>query len=77
MNNKLEVLDDWFQIKANRSMRLKRILEETKEADGEIDIRERMQALCLQLTDYIRNLHSVFSSRIFVEICRGFWDKMG
>ncbi|XP_020266382.1 uncharacterized protein LOC109841860 [Asparagus officinalis] len=63
---------------ANRSTRLKRILEESKETEGETDIRERMQALsCSQLTDCIRNLYNVFSSRIFVAICRGLWDKMG
>nr|CAD1823011.1 unnamed protein product [Ananas comosus var. bracteatus] len=62
---------------SNRSTRLKRILEETKEAEGESEIRERMQALCMQLTDSIRNLHDVFSSRIFVAICRGFWTEWG
>ncbi|XP_042490199.1 uncharacterized protein LOC122070153 isoform X3 [Macadamia integrifolia] len=62
---------------ANRSTRLKRILEETKEADGEAEVRERMQMLSSQLIDSITNLHEVFSSRIFVAICRGFWDKMG
>lgn len=62
---------------ASRSTRLKRILEETKEADGEVEIRERMQMLTSQLIDSIRNLHDVFSPRIFVAICRGFWDRMG
>ncbi|KAG1326740.1 hypothetical protein COCNU_01G006740 [Cocos nucifera] len=62
---------------ATRNTRLKKILEETKEAEGEAEIRERMQALCLQITDSIHNLHDVFSSRIFVAICRGFWDRMG
>ncbi|KAL6604491.1 hypothetical protein ACP70R_042918 [Stipagrostis hirtigluma subsp. patula] len=62
---------------ANRTTRLKRILEETRESDGESDIRERMQAVRLQLSDSIHNLHEVFSSRIFVAICRGFWDKLG
>ncbi|XP_043698706.1 uncharacterized protein LOC122649572 isoform X2 [Telopea speciosissima] len=62
---------------ANRSTRLKRILEETKEEDGEADVRERMQMLSSQLIDSITNLHEVFSSWIFVAICRGFWDKMG
>ncbi|OEL33227.1 hypothetical protein BAE44_0005757 [Dichanthelium oligosanthes] len=61
---------------ANRNTRLKRILEETREADGESDIRERMQAVRLQLSDSIHNLHEVFSSRIFVAICRGFWDRV-
>ncbi|XP_042482604.1 uncharacterized protein LOC122072188 [Macadamia integrifolia] len=36
-----------------------------------------MQMLSSQLIDSITNLHEVFSSRIFVAICRGFWDKMG
>ncbi|KAF3796840.1 hypothetical protein EJ110_NYTH00677 [Nymphaea thermarum] len=62
---------------ANRSIRLKKILEETKEAEGEAEIRERMQPLSLQLAEIISNLHDVFSSRIFVAICRGFWDRMG
>ncbi|XP_062223795.1 uncharacterized protein LOC133922457 isoform X2 [Phragmites australis] len=62
---------------ANRATRLKRILEETREAEGESDIRERMQAVRLQLSESIHNLHEVFSSRIFVAICRGFWDKLG
>ncbi|XP_064955448.1 uncharacterized protein LOC135607493 isoform X9 [Musa acuminata AAA Group] len=62
---------------ANRTTRLKRILEETKEAEGEPEIRDRMQTLCLQLTDSIHNLHHVLASRIFVAICRGFWDRIG
>ncbi|PIA58301.1 hypothetical protein AQUCO_00500317v1 [Aquilegia coerulea] len=64
-------------MQGNRTTRLKRILEETKEADGEAEIRERMQILCSQLMDSISNIHEVFSSHIFVAICRGFWDKMG
>jgi hypothetical protein len=67
----------FFQAQANRNTRLKRILEETREADGESDIRDRMQAVRLQLSDSIHNLHEVFSSRIFVAICRGFWDRLG
>ncbi|KAL5981322.1 hypothetical protein ACLOJK_015377 [Asimina triloba] len=62
---------------ANRGTRLKRILEETKETDGEAEVRERMQMLTSQLMESISNLHEVFSGRIFVAICRVFWDKMG
>lgn len=65
------------QMQANRSTRLKSILEETNEADGEAEVRERMQMLSSQLIDSISNLHDVFTSRIFVAICRGFWDRMG
>ncbi|XP_059661311.1 uncharacterized protein LOC132307532 [Cornus florida] len=64
-------------MQASRSTRLKRILEETKEADRETEVRERMQMLSSQLVDSISNLHEVFTSRIFVAICRGFWDRMG
>ncbi|ERN19071.1 uncharacterized protein LOC18447445 isoform X1 [Amborella trichopoda] len=62
---------------ATRTTQLKRILEATKETEGEAEIRERMHLLCSQLMDTIRNLHDVFSGRLFVAICRGFWDRMG
>ncbi|XP_051151756.1 uncharacterized protein LOC127265803 [Andrographis paniculata] len=62
---------------ANRSTRLQRILEDTKEADGEAQIRERMQVLSTQLSECISNLHECFTSQIFVTTCRAFWDKMG
>ncbi|XP_004305865.1 PREDICTED: uncharacterized protein LOC101301517 [Fragaria vesca subsp. vesca] len=64
-------------LQANRNTRLQRILEETKEEDGEAEVRERMQALNSQLVDSISNLHEVFTSQIFIAICRGFWDRMG
>ncbi|CAM8899854.1 unnamed protein product [Rhodiola kirilowii] len=64
-------------MQASRNTRLKRILEETREEDGETEVRERMQMLSSQLMECISNLHEVFASRIFIAICRGFWDKMG
>nr|XP_027063036.1 uncharacterized protein LOC113689466 isoform X1 [Coffea arabica] len=64
-------------MQSSRNTRLQRILEETKVTDGEAEIRERMQVLSSQLSESISNLHEVFTSRIFVAICRGFWDKMG
>ncbi|KAL0362547.1 UNVERIFIED_CONTAM: hypothetical protein Scaly_1209900 [Sesamum calycinum] len=64
-------------MQANRSTRLQRILEDTKEADGEAQIRERMQLLSTQLSECISNLHETFTSQIFVASCRAFWDKMG
>ena len=75
----IEVINAYcsFQTQANRATRLKRILEETKETEGESEMRERMQALRAQLSDSMHNLHEVFSSRIFVAICRGFWDRLG
>ncbi|KAL8512388.1 hypothetical protein ACS0TY_018756 [Phlomoides rotata] len=62
---------------ASKSTRLQRILEDTKEADGEAQIRERMQLLSTQLSDSISNLHETFTTQIFVAITRAFWDKMG
>ncbi|XVF81368.1 hypothetical protein PTKIN_Ptkin15bG0149500 [Pterospermum kingtungense] len=62
---------------ASRNTRLKRVLDEINEEDGEAEIRERMQMLSSQLIDSISNLHEVFTSRIFVATCRGFWDRMG
>ena len=66
-----------FQVQTNRNTRLKRILEEIKEEDGEADIREKMQMLSSQLIDSMSNVHEVFASRIFIATCRGFWDRMG
>ncbi|XP_078438444.1 portal protein [Wolffia australiana] len=63
--------------KVARATRLKRVLEETRETDGEAEVRERMQPLRLQLADSMRNLHGCLSGRIFVTVCRGLWDRMG
>ncbi|PIN16647.1 hypothetical protein CDL12_10693 [Handroanthus impetiginosus] len=64
-------------MQANRNTRLRRILEDTKEADGEAQIRERTQLLSTQLSDCISNLHETFTGQILVATCRAFWDKMG
>ncbi|KZV54990.1 hypothetical protein F511_35699 [Dorcoceras hygrometricum] len=64
-------------LQANRSTRLQRILEDTKEADGVAEIRDRMQLLSTQLFDSISHLHESFTSQIFVAATRAFWDKMG
>ncbi|KAH7293968.1 hypothetical protein KP509_28G050300 [Ceratopteris richardii] len=60
-----------------RTTKLKKILQDTREAGGESEIRDRMQPLSSQLTDTINHLHDVFSVRVFVAICRGYWDRMG
>ncbi|KAL2652043.1 hypothetical protein R1flu_020171 [Riccia fluitans] len=59
-----------------RSTKLKKILQDTREAGGESDIRDRMQPLNNQLVETISHLHEVFSSRVFVAVCRGYWDRM-
>ncbi|EOA14637.1 hypothetical protein CARUB_v10027895mg [Capsella rubella] len=61
---------------SNKITRLKRILEEIKDKEREVEVRERMKMLCSQITDSITNLHDVFTSQIFVASCRLFWDRM-
>uniref|UniRef100_K3YYD4 Uncharacterized protein n=1 Tax=Setaria italica TaxID=4555 RepID=K3YYD4_SETIT len=41
-----------------------------------VTIRERMQAVCLQILDCIHNLHEVLSSRISVVICQEFYTQI-
>lgn len=65
-----------FQTQSNKSTRLKKILEEIKENEREVEVRERMKMLCSQITDSISNMHDVFTSQIFVASCRLFWDRM-
>uniref|UniRef100_A0A0D3DBR4 MHD1 domain-containing protein n=2 Tax=Brassica oleracea var. oleracea TaxID=109376 RepID=A0A0D3DBR4_BRAOL len=61
---------------SNKTTRLKRILEEIRENEREVEVRERMRMLCSQITDSISNMHDVFTSQIFVASCRLFWDRM-
>ncbi|XP_065880895.1 uncharacterized protein [Euphorbia lathyris] len=63
--------------KLQNATKLKRILQEAKEALVESDIRARMQPLKDQLTNTINHLQSVFGNHVFVAICRGYWDRMG
>ncbi|CAG7872448.1 unnamed protein product [Brassica rapa] len=61
---------------SNKTTRLKKILEEIRENEREVEVRERMRMLCSQITDSISNMHDVFTSQIFVASCRLFWDRM-
>ncbi|XP_044475499.1 uncharacterized protein LOC123203264 isoform X2 [Mangifera indica] len=63
--------------KLQSATKLKKILQDSKETVGESDIRARMQPLKDQLTNTINHLHTVFETRVFVAICRGYWDWMG
>lgn len=65
-----------LQARLQRTTKLKKILQDTREAGGESEIRERMQPLNTQLVDTISHLHDVFTTRVFVAVCRGFWDRM-
>ncbi|KAK1386977.1 hypothetical protein POM88_015155 [Heracleum sosnowskyi] len=53
----IELKEKKSEVQPNWSTRLQRILEETKEADGEAEIRERMHLLISQVIDSIFNLH--------------------
>ncbi|XP_011622182.1 uncharacterized protein LOC18431026 [Amborella trichopoda] len=57
--------------------KLKKIIQDTKDAVGESEIRERMQPLKALLTDTICHLHNVVESHVFIALCRGYWDRMG
>ncbi|KAH7415584.1 hypothetical protein KP509_14G053000 [Ceratopteris richardii] len=57
--------------------KVKKILQDISESGGESDIRDRMQPLRQHLSDTIKHLHDVFTPRVFVAICRGYWDRMG
>eukprot|EP00250_Pteridium_aquilinum_P008976 c18351_g1_i1 orf=647-4504(+) len=71
----VEKLADNARLQA--TTKLKKILQDTREAGGESEIRDRMQPLSIQLLDTITHLHDVFTPRVFVAICRGYWDRMG
>ncbi|EPS74419.1 hypothetical protein M569_00332, partial [Genlisea aurea] len=64
-------------MQSGRSTRLQRLLEDTKEADGEMQIRERMQLLSTQISDCVSSLHEAFTTQIFIAASRALWDKMG
>lgn len=63
--------------RVQRATKIKKLIQDTKEAGGESEIRERMQPLNTQLIDTIGHMHDVFTSRVFVAICRGYWDRLG
>ncbi|XP_023535679.1 uncharacterized protein LOC111797041 isoform X1 [Cucurbita pepo subsp. pepo] len=63
--------------KLQSATKLKKILQDSKEAVIESEIRSRMQPLKDQLTNTINHLHTVFESHVFIALCRGYWDRMG
>ncbi|MCO5588510.1 hypothetical protein L7F22_042467 [Adiantum nelumboides] len=71
----VEKLADNARLQA--TTKLKKVLQDTREVGGKPEIRDRMQPLCIQLLETITHLHDVFTSRVFVAICRGYWDRMG
>ncbi|TXG52695.1 hypothetical protein EZV62_021864 [Acer yangbiense] len=77
--NYLQAVDEKLaeNTKLQSATKLKKILHDSKETVGESDIRSRMQPLKDQLTNTLNHLHTIFETRVFVAICRGYWDRMG
>lgn len=55
----------------------KKIILDSKDDVMESDIRNRVQPLKDHLVQTINHLHKVFEGRVFVSVCRGYWDYMG
>ncbi|KAG6699142.1 hypothetical protein I3842_08G055200 [Carya illinoinensis] len=63
--------------KLQNATKLKKILQDSKETVVESDVRGRMQPLKEQLTNTINHLHTIFETRVFISLCRGYWDRLG
>ncbi|KAI3897788.1 hypothetical protein MKX03_013694 [Papaver bracteatum] len=64
-------------MKVQNLTKLKKILQEFKETVTESDVRSRLQPLKDQITKTIVHLHSIFDTRLFLDICQRYWDRMG
>ncbi|RZC83805.1 hypothetical protein C5167_046593 [Papaver somniferum] len=63
--------------KVQNLTKLKKILQEFKETAKESDVQSRLQPLKDQLTKTIVHLHSIFDTRLFLDMCQTYWDRMG
>ncbi|GBG85313.1 hypothetical protein CBR_g39880 [Chara braunii] len=61
--------------RVSRSTNLKRILQDMRAKDLD-DVAKRMQPLVQLLGETITSIDQMLSSRVFVAICRGYWDRM-
>ncbi|KAL1568093.1 hypothetical protein AAHA92_03497 [Salvia divinorum] len=61
----------------HNATKLKKIIQEAKEHLIESDLRQRMQPLKELVASTIDQLHAVFDTPVFINICRGFWDHTG
>ncbi|XP_071692886.1 uncharacterized protein [Rutidosis leptorrhynchoides] len=72
------LVDKLFEnTRLHNGTKLKKILQDSKESVAESEIRCRMQPLIEQLINTINHLHTIFETRVFIAICRGYWDRMG
>uniref|UniRef100_A0A7N0UW01 Uncharacterized protein n=1 Tax=Kalanchoe fedtschenkoi TaxID=63787 RepID=A0A7N0UW01_KALFE len=63
--------------KLQRTTKLKTILQESKNHTESSEIRSRMDPLINLLTGTIIHLDRVFEPRVFIQVCRVFWNRMG
>ncbi|KAI4389465.1 hypothetical protein MLD38_001690 [Melastoma candidum] len=63
--------------KLHPGTKLKKILQDSKGTAIESDVRGSLQPLKEQLATTMNHLHGLFETRVFVSLCRGYWDQMG
>lgn len=66
-----------MQTNLHNATKLKKIIQDAKEHVIESDLRLRMQPLKELVATTIDQLHGVFDTPVFINICRGFWDRTG
>lgn len=66
-----------MQTNLHNTTKLKKIITDAKEHVMESEFRQRMQPLKELVATTIDQLHDVFDTPVFINICRGFWDRTG
>lgn len=61
----------------HNATKLKKIIQDGKDHVVESDLRLRMQPLKELVASTIDQLHAIFDTSVFINICRGFWDRTG
>lgn len=66
-----------MQTNLHNATKLKKIIQDGKDHVVESDLRLRIQPLKELVASTIDQLHAVFDTSVFINICRGFWDRTG
>lgn len=66
-----------LQSRGHNQTKMKKIIQDSRDAVMESDVRTRMQPLKDQLLATIDHLHALMEPHVFIAICRGLWDRMG
>lgn len=67
----------FLQTKLQKTTRLKTILQEAKNHTESTEIINRMQPLINLLAETVVQLNDVFETRVFIQVTRAFWNRMG